>query len=167
EVEYAELRRGVWHRVGERGPASAPTFLRRRAAAFAVVFAFVAVVAAFLYVRRAPPETSVVVEASVESRVPTSVAVSPGGRGAAAPPLPYGTEARESSAPSVQTPPSERVAANLTARVRRQRPVRGEPSGVDRIEFRTANPNVRIIWLVRKAGEKSSSLPAGRNQEVS
>jgi hypothetical protein len=38
---------------------------------------------------------------------------------------------------------------------------------VDRIEFRTANPNVRIIWLVRKGEDKSSSLKAGRIEEVS
>jgi hypothetical protein len=34
-----------------------------------------------------------------------------------------------------------------------------------KIEFQTANPDVRIIWLVKKGAETPSA--AGRNQEVS
>jgi hypothetical protein len=39
------------------------------------------------------------------------------------------------------------------------------PSEVVKIEFQTANPDVRIIWLVKKGAETPSA--AGRNQEVS
>ena len=42
----------------------------------------------------------------------------------------------------------------------------GARRSVVKIEFQTANPDVRIIWLVKK-GEGIPSAAAGRNQEVS
>jgi hypothetical protein len=44
---------------------------------------------------------------------------------------------------------------------------RGPESRVVRIEFQTANPDVRIIWLVKKGEAAPAAAPAGRNQEVS
>lgn len=48
------------------------------------------------------------------------------------------------------------------------RPRRTEPDGVPvRIEFQTANPEVRIIWLVKKGEAAPRPFSAGRHQEVS
>jgi hypothetical protein len=44
---------------------------------------------------------------------------------------------------------------------------RGAESSVVRIEFQTANPDVRIIWLVKKGEAAPAAVTAGRNQEVS
>ena len=167
EAEYAEMRRRVWRRVGERGSAAQPAFLQWRKAAFAAAVVLTAIVGTFLFYRRAPRETAIVAATSLAPNIPTPAAVLPGGRGAAPSPLPYDTEAGGLPAPRVESPPAEHVATNSPGRVRRQRSVRGESAGVDRIEFRTANPNVRIIWLVRKGEDKSSSLKAGRIEEVS
>jgi hypothetical protein len=65
------------------------------------------------------------------------------------------------------TAPAVQVAASIPRHRSRRPPAVSGESAVERIEFRTGNPNVRIIWLVKKGEEKSSSFGAGRIEEVS
>lgn len=92
-----------------------------------------------------------------------------------APLAPYpapSTLADESAVPIAPAPlAAPRDAAPKTApliarRVLRPRPA--APAGAVRIEFRTQDPDVRIIWLVRgDAAAASAPLPADPTQEVS
>jgi anti-sigma factor RsiW len=148
ESDYTEVRRSVWRRIEEGKPELPGFFPDRSRLLVAGAALFAAVLAGLLLVRRPPDKTI------TARREPSP-----------APSTPLSVSAPD--APLAKPSPVQVAAASPPSRVRHHRSVRGEPSGVDRIEFRTANPNVRIIWLVRKGGEKSSSLPAGRNQEVS
>lgn len=160
ESDYAELRRAVWRRIESGGPVSASAPGDRNRLALAGAGLLAAVLAAILLVARAPRETPVAALRVVASPV-FSESVTPAAASRSVP--------AETGPP--RTPPESASAAaavaGLPPKPRRHRPPAPVTSDVDRIEFRTANPNVRIIWLVRKAEEKSSSLPAGRNQEVS
>jgi hypothetical protein len=60
--------------------------------------------------------------------------------------------------------PDRDLRSGRRARIRRAAPESGQ--SVVKIEFQTANPGVRIIWLVKK-GDEAPASAAGRNQEVS
>ena len=150
EAEAEELRRAVWreiraggHRAGgvtRRGVGIGPW----RAAG--VVAALLIAFAAFLRLRPGRDASPVSTLASITPRE-KAVALAP-------PPHPEESLARE---PAPSAPPFSRA--------RRGRRARAVASDVVKIEFQTANPDVRIIWLVKKSAEPPSA--AGRNQEVS
>ncbi len=76
-----------------------------------------------------------------------------------------------SSAPSAPTeasapPASALAAARRPSRGRGGSRARDRGGEVVQIEFQTANPSVRIIWLAKR-GAAVPAAPAGRNQEAS
>ena len=157
EASYAEMRREVWRRI-ESGQANAGA-RRIGRIAWAAATVATAALAAFLLAPKAPRESA------VPSSRPGDMASLP--TRAAAPVVSPAPEAAPASAAEA-SPAAVRVAAGHPQRPLRRRPsAPAAESAVDRIEFRTANPNVRIIWLVRKGEEKSSSRAAGRIEEVS
>ena len=161
ESEFTELRRRVWGRIGEKAVPSRRGLTDWGRLGLACGAA-AAILAAFLIIRRATQETAAVAGPARSPAVSTATAPAAGSEtgGRGAPEMLSRGATREPV-------PAERIAASPPTRLRRHRPLPAEPAGVDRIEFRTANPNVRIIWLVRKGEEKSSSAAPGRNQEVS
>jgi len=155
--EYAAIRRDVWRRIEAGGERPRSPLAGRLVLTAAGLFA--AALAAVILDRRAPRESRTVV-AAPPAATAAARAVGPSPALAEAPSVP---------APAhVVTAGPVRAAASILRRPagRRSPAVSGE-SAVERIEFRTANPNVRIIWLVRKGEEKSSSRAAGRLEEVS
>jgi hypothetical protein len=153
EADYAAMRREVWRRIEAGGAKPAAPFAGRRLVLTAAGL-FAAALAAVLLVRRAPREST------------TVAAVLPPAAVAAAP-SPAREEAPVSAPAPLLTAPARVAASNSRPRVRPRPPAVSGESAVERIEFRTANPNVRIIWLVKKGEEKSSSIEAGRIEEVS
>jgi len=153
QAEYAALRRAVWREIEARGTASTKAFPNPGRLAFAGAGLFAAAVAVFLASRRGPGE------AGPHSPAPAHALVSP------ASPAPR--EPRREEIESLVPSPLAVVASRRPPRLPRSRTAHAGESGVDRIEFRTANPNVRIIWLVKKGEETSSALTTGRVQEVS
>ena len=146
--EYAAMRREVWRQIEARQLSQdrvSPRFGRLVLVGGGIL---AAVLAALLIARRSaePPRSNAV------NTVPSRIAE----------PLPEpGRPATESLAPPTAASP---------VRIARGNSQPGAPradSGVVRIEFRTANPNVRIIWLVKKGEATSSALTTGRNEEVS
>lgn len=156
EADYAAMRREVWRRIEAGGAKSAAPFAGGRLVLTAAGL-FAAALAAVLLVRRTPRESTPV--AAVRPSATAAAAPSPGREEASA-------AATPAPAPLV-TAPVRVAASNSRPRVRPRPPAVSGESAVERIEFRTANPNVRIIWLVKKGEEKSSSLEAGRIEEVS
>jgi len=154
EADYAAMRREVWRRIESgRGARSSSFGAGRLVLAAAGLLA--AVLSLFLLARKSPQESP------VASARPAVVEPPP------APPNPTVSSAGPAPSPAHAAEPV-RVAVSRPPRSARRRPVApAGDSAVERIEFRTANPNVRIIWLVRKGEEKSSSMPAGRTEEVS
>jgi anti-sigma factor RsiW len=150
EADYADLRRGVWREIERRGVAPAKAFPAGGRAILAGGGLLAAVLAALLFGRRAAePESA----APVRIAEPSAAAASPGSA----------SPVRDAVAPAV----SPGLSAESHRPVVRRRGTAPEPGEETvRIEFRTANPNVRIIWLVKKGEEKSSAL-ASRNEEVS
>lgn len=151
ETEYAALRRAVWREIESRGTASQRGFPGRGRVAFvgAGLFA-VAVAAIFVSQRgaREPGSPSPPMPALASRVAPAPLEAS--GQDEGTP--------RSSPVTIVATRRPLQHPASRTARAR---------EGVAQIEFRTKNPNVRIIWLVKK-GEETSSAPAtSRNEEVS
>jgi anti-sigma factor RsiW len=151
ETEYAELRRQVWKRIEAGGRKSSPAPVGRARMTLAAAGVLAAAAAALLLTGR--PR---------ESRLASAPPVAP----------PASTVAAEPAVVAQTVSPAPDAPIAVAAAVPRQHARRSRlspetNSAVDRIEFRTANPNVRIIWLVKKGEEKSSALDAGRNQEVS
>ncbi|HYT32964.1 MAG TPA: hypothetical protein VEO37_10250 [Thermoanaerobaculia bacterium] len=143
-----ELRRRVWREI-QRDRDQANT---RNAERFRLVIATAGCSAAILlflrFLASRPP---------AEFRPVVPHAVSPA---IASAPVPSGP-ARE-SAPTLPAP-----ALPKTALASRPRVEAGE-GGITRIEFRTPDPQIRIIWLVgQQAPESSPALSAGPKQEVS
>ena len=87
-----------------------------------------------------------------------------------APVLAAATTHPVTGAEAVQHPPAEESPGpSATGASRpRVRPRRTDPRAVPvRIEFQTANPEVRIIWLVKKGEAAPRPFSASRHQEVS
>ncbi|HYR46146.1 MAG TPA: zf-HC2 domain-containing protein [Thermoanaerobaculia bacterium] len=149
QADYATMRRAVWHRIetgaGKHASGRAGRLVLASAGILAVAFAAILVFRARLEIPRAP------------------------GRAASAP----HEEAAAVAAPPARSleEPSSPSAPVQFARHSPRKPVRpagrGAESSVVRIEFTTANPDVRIIWLVKKGEAAPAAAPAGRNQEVS
>ena len=146
--DYATLRRAVWRRIetGTGRPAGrrAGRLVLASAGVLAVALAAIVVLRARLDLPRAAGPIAAAVRAE------PAVAVLP-------------TAPREESV----SPPAPATSGPDTLR-KAVRPARRRPDpSVVRIEFQTANPDVRIIWLVKKGEAAPAAAPAGRNQEVS
>lgn len=138
-----ELRRRVWREI-QRDRDQADT---RKAEGFRVLIAAAGCSAAILLSLR-----SLAPRPAAESRQLVPRAVSPA----------IASPARESAA----TLPGS--ALPKTALASRPRADARESGGITRIEFRTPDPQVRIIWLVgQEAPESSPALLPGPKQEVS
>ena len=149
EAESVELRRGVWREIESRGLRAGGAFPRYRRLAVSSAAGLLLTVLMGLAVlsKGRPGRVASPPSAGLPAAPREAVA-------AAAPPEPF-----EKSAPAPDS---------VTARFPRARGGRhpaAVPSDVVKIEFQTANPDVRIIWLVKKGAETPSA--AGRNQEVS
>jgi hypothetical protein len=150
EVESGELRRGVWREIESRGlraGGAAPRYRRFAVASAGGVLVAVLVGLAVLSRGRPGPAASPPAAALPAAPEETVVAVAPA------------RKVEESAAPeplAAKARPLHTRAGRYTGAV---------PSEVVKIEFQTANPDVRIIWLVKKGAETPSA--AGRNQEVS
>ncbi len=153
EEDLAAMRRGVWRQIEELSLDS------RRGASTARSLAFAALglaAAAFgvMWLARGAQEP-----APRRVAPPTAAAL------AAVFPEPAST----SGAPAAPAAASSAISPAPAGRVARTGRRRASPAvepGFSRIEFQTANPSVRIIWLVGK-GRDASAPPAGRSQEVS
>jgi hypothetical protein len=150
EAESGELRRGVWREIESRGLGAGGAVPRYRqfvvSSAAALLVAALVGLAVLSRGRPGPAASPPVaaVPAAPEERV---VVAAPA------------QSLEESAAP-------EPVAAKARPfRARAGRHTGTVPSEVVKIEFQTANPDVRIIWLVKNSAETPSA--AGRNQEVS
>ena len=147
ESDFASIRRGVWRRIetDRRVAGKDPPRAGRLGLAGGLLAG--ALLAVFLFLRPRPEALQPVAR---------EIAVSP----AAALPLePSGTV---ESSPS----PAPRNPTHSLSHARVRPAMTGARRSVVKIEFQTANPDVRIIWLVKK-GEGIPSAAAGRNQEVS
>ena len=148
QADYATMRLAVWRRIetGAGKPASgrAGRLVLASAGILAVAFASILVLRARLEIPPAP------------------------GRAASAP----REEAAVAAPPAkpLEEPSSPPAPVNF-ARHSPRKPVRsagrGAESSVVRIEFTTANPDVRIIWLVKKGEAAPAAAPAGRTLEFS
>jgi hypothetical protein len=146
--DYAAMRRAVWSRIetgaGSLAGGRAGRLILASAGILAVAFSAILVLRARLEIPRAPGGTA------AAGREEPAVAALP-------------AIAREEPHPSPAPAASGRD--NPLKAVRHAG--RGPESSVVRIEFQTANPDVRIIWLVKKGEAAPAAVPAGRNQEVS
>jgi Putative zinc-finger len=153
EAESGELRRGVWREIESRGlraGEAVPSY--RRFAVSNAAALLVAVLVGLTVLSRGRPGPAASPPAAALPAAPEETVV------AVAPPRTVG-EVDESAVPE----PVPAKARPLRARAGRH--TGAVPSEVVKIEFQTANPDVRIIWLVKKGAETPSA--AGRNQEVS
>lgn len=148
QTDYDTLRRAVWRRIetGAGRPAGgrAARLILASAGILAVALAATLVLRARLELPRAPDGAAA---APREEAAVAALPAAPSGEPASpAAPATFGPEhGRKAVRPAGRSP---------------------EPSVV-RIEFQTANPDVRIIWLVKKGEAAPAATPAGRNQEVS
>jgi Putative zinc-finger len=150
EAESGELRRGVWREIESRGlraGGAVPRYRRFAVSSAAALLVAVLVGLAVLSRGRPGPVASPPVAALPTAPEETVVAVAPA------------RTVEESAAPE----PVPAKARPLRARAGRH--TGAVPSEVVKIEFQTANPDVRIIWLVKKGAETPSA--ASRNQEAS
>lgn len=149
-AESAQLRRGVWREIESRGlgaGGAVPRYHRFAVSSAAALLVAALVGLAVLSRERPGPAASPAAAAVPAAPEETVVAVAP----------PRTVE--ESAAPE----PVPAKARPLRARAGRH--TGAAPPEVVKIEFQTANPDDRIIWLVKKGAETPSA--AGRNQEVS
>lgn len=147
EADYADLRRAVWIRI-ETG-VGRPTRGRLGRLILASAGVMAVALAAILVLHR-PEHPQAPGRTGAAFREEPAVAALP-----AAP--------REEP----PAPPEPVTAGGYTPRKAVRTAARGPESRVVRIEFQTANPDVRIIWLVKKGETAPAAAPAGRNQEVS
>ena len=148
ESDYADLRRAVWSQIEAGAGRPARGGVGRFILASAGLAA--AALAAILVLRARPEGPSSPGRTAAVPRQEPAVAALP-----AAP--------REEP----PTPPSTATSVGYTPRKAVRTAARGSESPVVRIEFQTANPDVRIIWLVKKGETAPAAVPASRNQEVS
>jgi len=148
QADYATMRRAVWRRIetgaGKTASGHAGRLVLASAGILAVGFAAILLLRARPEISRAASGTGPVPRAET-----TAVAAPP---------------AKPLQEPSLPPAPIN-VARHRRVPVRPARP--GVESSVVRIEFQTANLEVRIIWLVKKGETAPAAAPAGRNQEVS
>jgi hypothetical protein len=152
EAEAAELRQAVWREIRASGHGAGAPAGRGAGAAFwraaGVAAALLIGFAAAIQIRPGRGASRVSPPDSIPPRA-TAVAL-------ATPPRLERPVARE---PASETPPLSRARGG-------GRSARAVTPDLVRIEFQTANPDVRIIWLVKKDAESPSATP-GRHQEVS
>lgn len=155
DADRAAMRSGVWREIEAQSAAEGAMRPRRPAFVFAFAFVGPAVLAAVLF-------------AVVWRRPSAGFAVAPAS--AAVVPRPATdttdtTDVTETTAAPVPT--KEEAVPRAAGPVRPHARPRGrEFEAVPvRIEFQTANPGVRIIWLVKKGDARS--LSPSRHQEVS
>jgi hypothetical protein len=152
EAESGELRRGVWREIESRGLRTGGARPRcRRLALSSAAGLLVAVLAGLAVLSRG--------RSGPAALPPVAALRAAQGQGAAVLALPRPPE--ESASVAQEPVPAK---ARLS-RARERRHTAAVPPEVVRIEFQTANPDVRIIWLVKKGGQTPAA--AGRNQEVS
>lgn len=154
EEDRAAMRRAVWREIEAQGRAPRGFVFRFRTTRIALAGAgalLAAVLAAVLWLRPIP--------VAPDGPAAATVLPDPAKRPAPAP-APEAVQ-RESVEASLAPPATGRSRPSLRTR-------RTEPRGVPvRIEFQTANPEVRIIWFVKKGEAAPRLLPAGHQQEVS
>jgi hypothetical protein len=147
ESDYSAVRRGVWQRIEAEGGLAGHRAPRAGRLVLVGGLLAGALLAVSLLVR------------------PRSEALRPATRRLAASPVTAPTVVPVQVAEnSPEAAPRETIRSIPRARVRPAAPV-VSPSVV-KIEFQTANPGVRIIWLVKKGGGVPYAA-AGRSQEVS
>jgi hypothetical protein len=148
QADSDTLRRDVWRRIetgtGRPEVGRAGRLVLASAGILAVAFAAILILRARLELPRAPGATAAAprAEAAVAA-LPAAPREEP-----ASPPV-----------PATFGPENVRKAVRPAGR--------SSESSVVRIEFQTANPDVRIIWLVKKGEAAPTAAPAGHNQEVS
>lgn len=149
EEDRAAMRRSVWREIEEhRQPEGV---FRPGRLAFAGGAVLAAALMAVLWLRPA---------AQPSVLVPTPVAEGP----SAGPPVTASTGSLPAGElPSVPTRLA-RVAPHRSPAPAVAAPAEGVPV---KIEFQTANPNVRIIWLVKKGEAVPHPDPSGRKEEIS
>ena len=159
DADFAAVRRNVWREIqaGRHRPVwSAARLVFAAGGVLAAVL--VAVVSARLAGGRPELPGRPAGTASLQPKIRPSV------------PSVVTAEAAEAAEPEPAAPVvlSRREPGRSSRPGAAARPVApaGESQTVQ-IEFRTANPDVRIIWLVEKGQASRSALPASRNQEVS
>ncbi len=151
EEDRAAMRRAVWREIEARPRPEGAFWPGRFAFAGGAVLAAAVVLVAVLWLR---PAT----QPSVP--VPTPVAEGP--------------SAGPAVAASAAKPPAEEspiVPTQLASVAPRRLPAPAQAAPAEsvpvKIEFQTANPNVRIIWLVKKGEAVPHSNPSGRKEEIS
>jgi hypothetical protein len=143
EEDRAAMRQGVWREIGARAGLEGTSRPGRLVFAGAAVLA--AVLVAVLWVR---PVATAPVVATDATATKNSASV---------------TESAQP--PPVEEYPPLPAPGHVRPRVH---PRRAEPEGVPvRIEFQTANPEVRIIWLVKKGEAMPRPGFTGRKEETS
>ncbi len=147
ESDFASIRRGVWRRIETDGRVAGKDPPRAGRLGLAGGLLAGALLAVFLSLRPRPEALQPVAR---------EIAVSPTAA------LPLEPSGIVESSPS----PAPRNPTHSLSHVRVRPAMTGARRSVVKIEFQTANPDVRIIWLVKK-GEGIPSAAAGRNQEVS
>jgi anti-sigma factor RsiW len=148
EADYADLRRAVWSRIETDAGRPARGRVGRIILASAGLMAVA--LAAILILHARPEFPRAAGRTGAAAREEPAVAALPAATREEPPALP---------APVTSVGNTSRKAVRTAAR--------GAESRVVRIEFQTANPDVRIIWLVKKGETAPAAAPAGRNQEVS
>ena len=147
EDEYATLRRAVWSRID----TGAGRPVRGRVGGLILASAgLVAVALAAILVLHSRPELP---------RAPSRTGAPPREEPAVA--------ALSAATREEPAPPTRATSVGDTPRKAVRPAARGPESRVVRIEFQTANPDVRIIWLVKKGEAAPAARPASRNEEVS
>jgi anti-sigma factor RsiW len=152
EAESVELRRGVWREIESRGlraGGAVPRYPRFAVASAAGLLVAVLVGLAVFSKGRSGPAVPLPAAAVPGAREETVAAVAP-------------ARTVEKAGESAGPEPVPAKARPLRARAGRH--TGAIPPEVVKIEFQTANPDVRIIWLVKKSAENLSA--AGRNQEA-
>ncbi len=147
ETDYSAFRRGVWQRIEAEGGVARRRLPRAGRLVLAGGLLAAALLAVFLSIR---PRSEAFQPA--EPRLAAAPATAP-----AVGPMPAAQGSPEPAA-------DETISSAPRARVRPVAPA--GPQSVVKIEFQTANPGVRIIWLVKKGGGAPPAA-ASRHQEVS
>jgi hypothetical protein len=147
ESDFASVRRGVWRMIEAGGRVAGKDPRRAGRLVLAGGLLAGALLAAFLSLRPRP---------EAFEPMAREIAVSPPAA------LPVEPSRIVVSSPS----PAPRHPAHSLSLARVRPAMTAARQSVVKIEFQTANPDVRIIWLVKK-GEGIPSAAAGRNQEVS